>query len=655
MTIRDKFLFCRFFQSDVGQAALTQRLFALVLLAGVLLQATALRAEPLQLPPEAIRSGVQSQVDLWIDTTGKATPETVTTPGQAGVFTRLTGPLSLGFTDAVAWVRVSLTSPQDSRWLLEVGQPILEDVRLYQRGPDGVLAARYGTASSDNWADDLPFRKPVFQLDLKAHETAVFYLRLSSRTALVTDLKLWTPSALTERVSQESFIWGLVFGAYFLVMLFYFAFWAWTRERVHLYYVLYVATNFGAALMTGRWIDMVGLRMDTQTHTMILGLLIGLTLWIGPVFTVSFLGAHRIWPRLSRVFLRSCMGVSFLGMTLVLLGYYSQGVMSVQLTSMLVIMITLVASAHLAWKGDKRGQLLLLAFSLFYIGVVWRYMRNIGLIEPTWWNESVYQVGAFVHMMVMSTAIFSNYNTLRRKSEQNQARANAQEMQRQRQYEFLGMVSHEVRTPLTVITASADNLLLDSSVSASTRVRVEKIIRHCGKLQHLFDTYLDNERLLNGDKPITLEDVDLMALCEGTVQDIRDTHGIAVTFESDFLPRVICNPDLVKVAISNLLENARKHSADTVGIQLHLRRSGSWATISVTDQGKGVDEEDMPFIFDAYYRGKGAYPSNGSGLGLHLVKFIAEQHKGRVHAVKLEPRGMQFVFEIPISSAPSGI
>lgn len=624
-------------------------------LLGLLQAPTQAMAGDLPSPQLVSRVALEPHTSWLRDAQGTFSLEEVSSPSFASQFTPLKGPLSLGFTRSVAWIRLELRSAESAQWLLDVGNPILEDVRLYERGKDGAWKVRHGTLSGFGESRDMNYRKPVFKINLMAGEHSVFYLRLASRTAMVTNLQLSAPESLFEKDTRESFIWGLVFGAYFLVMFFYTAFWVWTRERVHLYYVLYVGINLGAAFLTGHWSNMLGLNINSNFHTLMLGVFICLSLWIAPVFSASYLKTHRIWPRSTRWFLRACASVSLACIVLVLLSFYGQGVMAIQIASMFLIVVTIAVSGHLAWKGDKKAQLLLLAFSLFYMGVIWRYMRNIGLIEPSWWNENVYQIGAFIHMMVMSTGIFSSYNALRRKSEQDQARANAQEIQRQRQYEFLGMVSHEVRTPLTVITASADNLLLDSSVSSSTRARVEKIIRHCGKLQHLFDSYLDNERLLNGDKPIKMAEVDLTALCEATVKDISDAHGITVHFETDLLPNVVCNSDLVKVAITNMLENARKHSAHSLGIRLQLRRSESWATISVTDHGKGVDEEDMPFIFDAYYRGKGAYPSKGSGLGLHLVKFIAEQHKGRVRAIKLEPQGMQFVFEIPISYAPSGI
>lgn len=602
------------------------------------------------LPPQAQVTSIhlEPHAAVLLDPTGHLSFDEVSNPAHAARFAPLNKPLSLGFTSTVAWVKIELTSAESSQWVLEVGQPILEDVRLYQRTAEGALPVRYGTLMKSDGARETAYRRPVFKVDLTAHVPTVLYLRLATRTSMVTTLKLWSPMALFEDSNLETFIWGLVFGSYLLVIFFYSAFWVWTREKIHLYYVLYVSINLGAAFLTGRWNDMLGLHIDTNAHTLALGVLVCLSLWIAPVFTSAYLGTHRIWPKASRIFLRTCTGVSVVCSSLVLMGHYSLGVPAIQITSILMIGVHTAVSGYLAYKGDKKGQLLLFAFSLFYLGVMWRYLRNIGLIEPSWWNESVYQIGAFVHMMVISTGIFSSYNVLRQKSEQDRARADAQEKQRERQYEFLGMVSHEVRTPLTVISASADNLLIDTSLTINAKNRVSKIIRHSEKLQKLFDTYLNNERLLNGDNAIRMSSVNLASLCESLVQDMQDAHGTDIQFDAPIQLNVECDGDLLRVAISNLLENARKHVPEKSVITLSVKQSGHVAQISVTDQGPGVDDQDMPFIFDAYFRGQGAYTSVGSGLGLHLVQFIAKQHQGQVYAKKLQPCGMEFVIEIPI-------
>jgi signal transduction histidine kinase len=626
------------------QSAIT--LFTALVLLAVLW--TGVAAAPL--PPQAQVSSVnlEPHAALLVDKNGTLSIEEVAHPNQASGFKPLTGPLSLGFTRAVVWVKIDVTAMESSLWLLELGQPILEDVRLYQRQPDGQFQVRQGTHNHAHPPQETDYRRPVFQIHLTANEPTTLYLRLATRTSMVTTLKLWSPMALFEDSNLETFIWGLVFGSYCLVVFFYSAFWLWTREKVHLYYVMYVTTNLGAAFLTGRWNDMLGLDIDSNTHTLALGVAVCLSLWIAPVFTNAYLGTHRIWPRASRVFLHACAGISVAGVILVLAGQYSLGVLSVQVTSIFVIFLNLTVCGYLAYKGDKKGQLLLMAFGLFYIGVMWRYLRNIGVIEPSAWNESVYQIGAFVHMMVMSTGIFSSYNALRRKSEHERARANAQEKQRERQYEFLGMVSHEVRTPLTVISASADNMLMDPALTINAKNRASKIIRHSQKLQTLFDTYLNNERLLNGDNAMQMSNVNLLSLCESLVQDMKDAHGIEVRFDTPVQLHLTCDADLLRVAISNLLENARKHAPNNANITLSLSQRDGMARITVTDEGPGVDDQDMPYIFDAYFRGQGAYTSVGSGLGLHLVQFIAKQHQGRVHAQKLKPHGMQFEIEIPL-------
>ncbi len=612
-------------------------------------------AKPLPAQNQASSINLEPYAALLIDPSGLMTADEVASPKNAGLFSPLVKPLGLGFTRSVAWVKIDLVSAESSKWLLEVGQPILEDVRLYERLPSGELLERFGTHSQAQDQREVNYRRPVFNVDLTANEPVAVYLRLATRTSLTTNLKLWSPMALFEHSNQETFAWGLVFGSYLLVLFFYSAFWLWTREKVHLYYVLYVGVNLGAAFFTGHFGDMLGINFSAYTHSMVLGVFICLSLWVGPVFSVSFLGVERIWPKSTRFFLQTCTSVSVLCIALVVMGFYGQGVMAVQIASMFVIVFNTSVSGYLSYKGDKKAQLLLLAFSLFYIGVIWRYLRNIGLIEPTAWNESVYQVGAFVHMMVMSTGIFSSYNALRTSGEKEQARALAQERQRERQYEFLGMVSHEVRTPLTVISASADNLLMDASLSGEAKNRVEKIIRHGEKLQNLFDTYLDNERLLNGDNPLKNSRVDLCQLCELLTQDFEDAHGVRIALERPHQLIAFCDADLLRVAVSNLLENARKHAQSKSGIALELNLSDGQVRIAVSDQGPGVDDLDLPFIFDAYYRGQGAYKSVGAGLGLHLVRFIAQQHQGQVTAQKLQPQGMRFVITIPVGQARSGV
>lgn len=275
-------------------------------------------------------------------------------------------------------------------------------------------------------------------------------------------------------------------------------------------------------------------------------------------------------------------------------------------------------------------------------------MQNIGLIEPNDFNDNAYQIGAFVHMLVMSTGIFSSYNKLRQKSEKQTVRADAEAALRQRQKEFLNIVAHEVKTPLAVISAAADNLQISPTTHSSDQARVEKIIRNAEKIRLSFESYLGKEQILNTNVKHYIRPVNLSELCANVMKDFQETHEVEISGTIEPGAMITGDANLLSVAIVNLLDNAHKHNPKGTPIALTLAvGSTNEIIISVEDEGMGVLAEDLPRLFDAYFRGGNAMASAGSGLGLHLVKYICAQHHGDVSAIRREAGGMRFVLRLP--------
>jgi len=109
--------------------------------------------------------------------------------------------------------------------------------------------------------------------------------------------------------------------------------------------------------------------------------------------------------------------------------------------------------------GNSNARLFLFAFSFFYIGVCVRMLKNMGFIEPSIFTENGYQIGAFIHILIMSGTIFSLYSNMRKDKQKAEFRLQAEINFRNEQTDFMAMVSHEFRTPLTIINASSENLL----------------------------------------------------------------------------------------------------------------------------------------------------------------------------------------------------
>lgn len=596
-----------------------------------------------RLPGDAKSLQVAPFTEIWLDKDGSMSAERVVNAEMDSHFKPMGNTLALGFTPSTVWLKFTLLSERDSEWWLEVGQPILESVQLYE--------AVYDTASQAIAVipvDSIEARRPTFHLDLLANTPRVLYLRLWSRTSMTSSLTLLRPEALLHQTQKYNLISGLVLGAYLLVIAFYALFSWWTRAKIHIYYTLYVCVNFMAAFLTGAWNYTLGWPLEPAVHTTMLGIFISLAMVFSSLFTVEFVQSRQEWPKVSRAYILFSILAASSSIILIINSHYRESAIYFQSLTILMILFTTSALIYLTSNGNNRARFLLIALTIFHIGVAWRFMRNIGVIEPTSFNDNAYQIGAFVHMLIMSTGIFSSYNKLRQQSEKQTARADAEAALRQRQKEFLNIVAHEVKTPLSVISAAADNLQISPTTHSSDQVRVEKIIRNAEKIRLSFESYLGKEQILNNNVEHHVRPLNLSELCGNVMKDFQETHEVEISGTIEPGAMIKGDANLLSVAIGNLLDNAYKHNPKGTPITLTLAvDSTNEIIISVEDEGLGVLDEDLPRLFEAYFRGGNAKASAGSGLGLHLVKYISAQHHGDVSAIRREAGGMRFVLRLP--------
>jgi signal transduction histidine kinase len=159
------------------------------------------------------------------------------------------------------------------------------------------------------------------------------------------------------------------------------------------------------------------------------------------------------------------------------------------------------------------------------------------------------------------------------------------------------------------------------------------------------------EKQAIGEAPVDYSSLCEQATAQLRAQDVRHRTVVDVT------PRLHVMGDRERLAqmLWNLLENAAQYTPDGGRIELHLRPVDGVARVEVQDTGIGIAEEDLPHVFDRFYRGQGARAirEDGTGLGLAIVKYVAEAHGGMV-TVSSEPgRGTTFSVDIPLVAKPS--
>ncbi len=222
-----------------------------------------------------------------------------------------------------------------------------------------------------------------------------------------------------------------------------------------------------------------------------------------------------------------------------------------------------------------------------------------------------------------------------------------------RQREFAADASHELRTPLTVIRASVDDLDRHRSEpvalvgSALTDIRDE--------VDHLTSMVEDLLLLARSDSgtleleriPVDLGDVASDAASSLAV--VATERGVAVTVDPE-PAEVSGDPARLRQLVMILVDNAVRHAPSGGHVSVQVRSDGPDATLVVDDDGPGIRPEDMPRVFDRFYRAAGA-PGGGTGLGLAIAAWIVERHDGRIEATNRLTGGARFTARIPLIRA----
>jgi two-component system sensor kinase FixL len=220
---------------------------------------------------------------------------------------------------------------------------------------------------------------------------------------------------------------------------------------------------------------------------------------------------------------------------------------------------------------------------------------------------------------------------------------------------FLSTAAHELKTPLTVLLGNIQIMQRRQSRAASLAEPDARLLRIIGdqaaRLNRLIALLLDVSRLQTGQLSITRTPLDLGALVQRVVDDVQPTlvqHTLTCSLPD--IPLMIDGDELrLEQVLQNLLSNAVKYSPAGGPITVRAERQGERIRVAVADQGVGIPQENLPKLFERFYRADNVDQQqiSGMGIGLHVVRAIVELHDGQVDVVSSEASGSIFTVYLP--------
>jgi two-component system, OmpR family, sensor histidine kinase ResE len=220
--------------------------------------------------------------------------------------------------------------------------------------------------------------------------------------------------------------------------------------------------------------------------------------------------------------------------------------------------------------------------------------------------------------------------------------------------DFIANVSHELRTPISMLQGYSEAIVDDIAESQEEKKEMAKVIYDESlRMGRLVNELLDLARMEAGHIQLMNEDVNLSSFLnrivhkfQGLARDNRIHLGVEI--END-IPVISFDPDRIEQVLTNLIDNAIRHTPEGGSVKLTGKLEEMGARVEVSDSGSGIPEEDLPFVFERFYKADKARTRGrtGTGLGLAIAKNIIDAHRGHISVQSKIGQGTTFSFLLP--------
>lgn len=271
----------------------------------------------------------------------------------------------------------------------------------------------------------------------------------------------------------------------------------------------------------------------------------------------------------------------------------------------------------------------------------------------TWWAYILYAVAA----MALATWLIRSYArrlTLRSELELERRKSQQTQEMNEERLRFFTNITHELRTPLTLILGPLDDLMDDEQLSPARRRLVGVIQKSAERLRDLINELLEFRKTETHNRHLTVAHGDIGAFVREIHRDLKELNrndDISLRCNiAEGLPLVWFDSEVLTTIVTNFMSNAIKYTEKGSITTSVKATTDGYIRIEVADTGHGIAADALPHVFERYYQAKGSHQASGTGIGLALVKSLAELHEGKVCVSSTEGKGSVFSLLLEIAN-----
>lgn len=601
---------------------------------------------------------------------------------------------SFGTNPSAHWLRFCLenTASETIDVVTAFGPALAQEFDFIpMQGPERI----YRTGDARPFSErDINHPQYHFDVSLAAGESKTFYLRLTaSQNAFITS-DLWHKDKYQLYKDNFELSYGVFTGVFLGLILYNLMLFFSIRQASSLWYIAFATSAFFIlAFFNGRMRQYVLPDSPELSYNLLMICYASVSI-LGAMYSRSYLKLHN-YPIVDRAGLLILMAFSIpLLITFFVSRPYFLAINAI-FGMVVILYYCLFAAIYALRNGSTQAKYYLVALAPLSMSFFEESFYNIGLIR-TMWEPYTPTTGLAATMILLAFGLGRTLIDDRRRAEQealkqseisNKLKSNYNEALQTEIFEqtseitlmnqsltrqaeqlisldhlkssFFANISHEFRTPLTLIQGPL-NLLLEKP-NFTEKDKVENVLRHTKSLQQLIDQILSLSAFESDSAQLKAAEVDLTRLLRFLVAQFSsyaEQHQIELKFHPPVtVLNVYVDAEKLQIVVNNLLNNALKFTPAGGTIDVELKQflvtesNKEVALITVTDSGYGIDEADLPFVFDRYYQTKNPKGSpSGSGIGLALVKEIVNLHGGRAAVSSIDNVGSRFVLSLPLGS-----